>query len=458
MYFKPHAYQEYARDWIIEKPEAGVFLDMGLGKTACTLSAVCELMHNSFEIERVLVIAPLRVARDTWCLEVDKWDQFKYLKLSKVMGKPQKRMKGLNRGSDIYIINRENVEWLVNYLGEGWCFDMVVIDELSSFKSSTSKRFKALKRVRKHIKRIVGLTGTPAPNGLLDLWAQIDLLDGGARLGTTFMEYKYRYFFPDKRRGNFIYSWRLLNGAEGKIYDRLKDICMSMKAEDYISLPKRVNNCVEVNLPPSALNKYLKLEEELSLSLEGGKVSAANAAVLGGKLLQLASGAVYDEDKRVHHIHDEKLEALDEIIEAANGRTVLIFYYFRHDLDRIKKHLEGRSFRVLDKSEDILEWNRGEIPIMLIHPASAGHGLNLQYGGNITIWFTLLWSLELYQQANARLFRQGQREHVIINHIIAKGTIDEDVMKVLLKKEARQEDLLEAVKARLKRKNSWRVG
>lgn len=455
MFFIPHAYQEYARDWIIEKPASALFLDMGLGKTVCTLTALSSLMHDYFEVSKVLVIAPLRVARDTWEAEKDKWDQLNYLKISKLLGKQKDRLSALKERADIYVINRENLGWLVEYLGYDWCFDMVVIDELSSFKSPGSKRFRALRKVRPYINRIVGLTGTPAPNGLLDLWSQIYLLDYGMRLGKNFKSYRKRYFVPYRKNGAGGFSWSLATGAKNVIYDKLKDICMSMKASDYLRLPIKINNNLYVELPELAMRKYQRLEEEMALSIGASCVKAVNAGVLAGKLLQMANGAVYGEYGEVLQIHDTKLEALDNVIEAANGKPILVFYNFKHDLYRLSKHLEGENFRVLSTTQDIDEWNRGEIRIMLVHPASAGHGLNLQYGGNTIVWFGLTWSLELYQQANARLHRQGQEEHVIANHIIARGTIEEDVMSVLQSKEVRQEDLLEAVKARLKRKNSW---
>ena len=450
MIFKPHNYQEYARDWIIEKPSSGLFLDLGMGKTVCTLTAVEELLYDYFDVSKVLVIAPLRVAEDTWSSEVEKWEHLKNIKISKVLGKEEARITALKEKADIYVINRENVEWLVEYLGKGWFFDMLVIDELSSFKSPKSNRFKALKKVRPFIKKIVGLTGTPAPNGLLDLWSQVYLLDGGERLGKTLTGYRDRYFQPDKRNQTVIFSWKTVDGAEDKIYEKLKDICISMKASDYLELPERINNSIMVQLPKTAAEKYKKLEKELLLTLEEADVVANTAAVLTNKLLQMANGAVYDENGEVKEIHDAKLKALDDVIEAANGRPVLVFYSYKHDLDRLSKHLKNKDLRVLNNSKDIEAWNKGKVPIMLVHPASAGHGLNLQFGGNIIVWFGLTWSLELYQQANARLYRQGQQQSVVVNHIIAKGTIDEDVMRALENKEVGQEALLQAVKARLK--------
>lgn len=450
MIFKPHNYQEYAKEWIIEKPSSGLFLDLGMGKTVCTLTAVEELLYDYFDVAKVLVIAPLRVAEDTWSSEVEKWEHLKNLKTSKVLGKEETRIIALKENADIYVINRENVEWLVEYLGKGWFFDMVVIDEISSFKSPKSNRFKALKKVRPFIKKIVGLTGTPAPNGLLDLWSQVYLLDGGERLGKTLTGYRDRYFQPDKRNQTVIFSWKPVEGAEDRVYEKLKDICISMKASDYLELPERINNSIMVQLPKIAEEKYKKLEKELLLPLEESDVVANTAAVLTNKLLQMANGAVYDENGEVKEIHDAKLKALDDVIEAANGKPVLVFYSYKHDLDRLSKHLRNKDFRVLNTSKDIEDWNKGKIPIMLVHPASAGHGLNLQFGGNIIVWFGLTWSLELYQQANARLYRQGQQQSVVVNHIIAKGTIDEEVMRALENKEVGQETLLQAVKARLK--------
>ncbi|MCM8710822.1 DEAD/DEAH box helicase [Clostridium sp. SYSU_GA19001] len=450
MIFKPHDYQEYAKQWIIEKPSSGLFLDLGMGKTVCTLTAVEELLYDYFDVSKVLVIAPLRVAEDTWSSEVQKWEHLKNLKISKVLGKEETRIEALKEKADIYVINRENVEWLVEYLDKEWFFDMVVIDELSSFKSPKSNRFRALKKVRPFIKRIVGLTGTPAPNGLIDLWSQVYLLDQGERLGKTLTGYRDRYFQPDKRNQTVIFSWKPVDGAEDRIYEKLKDICISMKAADYLKLPERINNSIMVQLPKEAEMKYRKLEKELLLPLEDADIVADTAAVLTNKLLQMANGAVYDEKGEVKEIHDAKLKALDDVIEAANGKPVLIFYAYKHDLYRLSEYLKNKEFRVLNNSEDIESWNKGKVPIMLVHPASAGHGLNLQFGGNIIVWFGLTWSLELYQQANARLYRQGQQQSVIINHIIAKGTIDEDVMRTLENKEVGQEALLQAVKARLK--------
>lgn len=404
------------------------------------------------EVNKVLVIAPLRVAEDTWSTEVEKWDHLSHLKISKILGKEKDRIMAISRQADIYVINRENVEWLVALLFNKWPFDMVVIDELSSFKSSKSKRFRALKKVRPYFKRIVGLTGTPAPNSLIDLWPQLYLLDGGQRLGKTITGFKEQYFKPDKMNGHIVYSYKLREGAEEAIHNKISDLCISMMAKDYLDIPERIDNIININLPTKAKDMYKALEKDLVVALEEKDIVASNAAVLANKLLQITNGAIYAEDKSVIEVHDEKIKALLDIIESANGKPVLVFYNFKHDCARILAQLAKSKLKsvVLDGSDDIKKWNAGKIPILLTHPASAGHGLNLQYGGNIIVWFGLTWSLELYQQANARLHRQGQTETVIIHHLIAKGTVDEDVMKALANKEVNQSILLEAVKARLK--------
>ncbi len=447
MKYEPHSYQDFATKWILDKDKVGLLMDMGLGKTVCTLTAIEELMHNYFDIVKVLVIAPLRVAEDTWSSEAEKWDHLKHLKISKVLGTEKERRAALTSKADIYVINRENVVWLVKECGKYWPFDMVVIDELSSFKSPKSQRFKALRKVR--AKRIVGLTGTPSPNGLMDLWSEIYLLDQGERLGKTVTAYRDQYFMPDKRNQNIIFSYKPKEDAEETIYKKLSDICISMKAKDYLELPERIDNVISVKLPKKIEDSYKKFEKELLLTLKDSDIVANNAAVLTNKLLQFANGAVYDENDEALEIHDEKLKALEEIIEAASGKPVLIFYAYKHDRDRLKKHF--KNAKELKTSEDIKKWNNGEIEIMLVHPASAGHGLNLQAGGNIIVWFGLTWSLELYQQANARLYRQGQKQNVIIHHLVAKGTMDEDVMKALENKSVGQEALLQAVKARVGR-------
>ncbi|WP_075979900.1 DEAD/DEAH box helicase [Bacillus massilinigeriensis] len=450
MIYQPYHYQAYATQWIIEKEKSALFLEMGMGKSVSTLTAILELLYDYFDVAKVLVIAPLRVASTTWEEEVEKWDHLHELRISKVLGSEKQRVAALYKKADIYIINRENVTWLVEHFDSDWPFDMVVIDELSSFKSSKAQRFKSLKKVRPFIKRLVGLTGTPAPNGLIDLWPQIYLLDGGERLGKTVTGYREKYFLPDKRNQMTIYTWKLKEGAEDAIYEKLSDICVSMKAKDYLELPERMDNVISVELPKKAKEQYEVLEKELILSIEETDVLAGSAAVLANKLLQMANGAVYDEDGEVKQIHDEKLKALDELIETAGGKPVLVFYGYQHDKDRLLKYLRKLKPRLLQSDNDIKEWNQGKVQVLLAHPASAGHGLNLQSGGNIIIWFGLTWSLELYQQANARLWRQGQKQTVVIHHIIAKDTIDERVMKVLEDKDVSQAALIEAVKARMK--------
>lgn len=417
-----------------------------VSKTVCALTAAAELLYDRFEVTKVLVIAPLRVADTVWPAEVRKWDHLQHLKISKVLGSERERLNALNATADIYVINRENTEWLVTHYGQKWPFDMVVVDELSSFKSPKAKRFRALRKVRPLIKRIVGLTGTPAPNGLIDLWSQIYLLDQGERLGKTVTGYRNRYFDPDKRNRAVIYSWKPKPEAEQAIYEKLSDLCVSMKAEDWLEMPERIDRTIPVQIPKA---KYHQLERDLLLPFGDADVVANTAAVLSNKLLQMANGAVYDEDSGVQEIHNAKLDALEDVIEAANGRPVLVFYAYRHDLDRLKKRFPGA--RALSTEQDIEDWNAGRISVLLAHPASAGHGLNLQAGGDTIVWFGLTWSLELYQQANARLYRQGQERSVIVHHLVAEGTIDEDVMGALGGKATGQDALLAAVKARIRR-------
>lgn len=450
--FKPWNYQQYAINHILDHEASGLFLDMGMGKTVSSLTAIDDLLFLG-EATKVLVIAPKRVAEDTWSTEVEKWDHLKHLRISKILGTPNKRLEAAEADADIYVTNRENVEWLVDVYFKNWKWDTLIIDELSSFKSSKAKRFRALKKVRPYFKRIVGLTGTPAPNSLIDLWPQLYLLDGGERLGKIITGYRERYFVPGDRNQFVVFNYNLREGAEEAIHNKISDICVSMKADDYLDMPGRIDNIVKIDLPKKALKEYEELEKELIIQLDDEDISASNSAVLTGKLLQMCNGAIYaDETKEVINIHDEKLNALMDIIEAANGKPVLIFYSFKHDLIRIKDYLKKNKIKgqELGGSEDIKKWNDGEIPVLLLHPASAGHGLNLQYGGNIIVWFGLTWSLELYQQACARLYRQGQKESVVIHHIIARSTVDEDVMKALQGKELNQNLLLEAIKARIK--------
>lgn len=447
MKFIPHKYQAYAAERIADTEAIGLFLEMGLGKTVITLTAIDKLLYDSFESSKVLIIAPLRVAQDTWSRESSKWDHTKHLTISQVLGPVKKREAALKADADIYIINRENVQWLVGYYGSKWPFDTVVIDELSSFKNSDSQRFRALRRVRPLMKRIIGLTGTPAPNGLLDLWSQVYLLDRGQRLGETIGYYRDRYFIAAERDGHVVHKWRQKKESEEHIYKAIEDICISMKAEDWLDMPERIDRIVPIKLSEKSRAQYEQLEEDLLLPMVGADVVASTAAVLSNKLLQMANGAVYDEDRAVQHIHDGKLEALEDLVEAANGKPLLVFYGYKHDLARIQKAIPGA--RKLETNADIEEWNAGNIPVMLAHPASAGHGLNLQDGGNQVVWFSITWSLELYEQANARLYRQGQQNRVIIHHLITEGTMDEDVMKALEGKAAGQNALMQAVKARI---------
>ncbi|WP_238858958.1 DEAD/DEAH box helicase [Clostridium sp. YIM B02569] len=451
MKFKPWDYQKYAINHVIDHNAAGLFLDMGMGKTVSSLTAIDNLLFLG-DTNKVLVIAPKRVAEDTWSTEVEKWDHLKNLRISIILGTPKQRDEAVRKDADIYFTSRDNVVWLVDNYFKTWKWDTCIIDELSSFKSSKAKRFRALKKVRPYFKRIIGLTGTPAPNSLIDLWPQLYLLDGGQRLGRTITGYREQYFVPGDRNQHIVYNWNLKEGAEDAIHNKISDICISMMAKDYLDLPERIDNKIYVDLPKSAKAKYKELEKDLIIQLDGEDITATNAAVLTGKLLQIANGAIYSEDHEVVEIHEQKLNALLDIIEAANGKPVLVFYSFKHDLSRIMKTLKDSKLKgqALEGQEDIKKWNNGEISILLLHPASAGHGLNLQYGGNIVVWFGLPWSLELYQQANARLHRQGQKETVIIHHIIAKNTVDEDVIKALSSKEINQNVLLEAVKARLK--------
>lgn len=449
MKYRPHEYQKVAEEKIIELPAVGLFLDMGLGKTVITLSAINRLMYEMFAVQRVLVIAPKRVAEDTWSRESQKWDHLKHLKLSRVLGTKEQRIRALESDADIYIINRENVKWLVDQCQakRRWPFDMVVIDELSSFKSSKSQRFRALKKATPLIKRIVALTGTPTPNGLLDLWPQIYLLDRGERLGKTISGYRERYFLPRQRNGYTVFNWELKEGADRAIHEKIKDICISMSAEDYLELPERMNNVINVRLSDQEMKIYRTMEKEQILTLEDSDIVALSAGTVAGKLLQMANGAVYDQEGGYRIIHDRKLEALEEIIDTTD-EPVLVFYNYQHDYDRLAERLQKYFPKSLDTADDIQDWNGGKIRILLAHPASVGHGLNIQDGGRTIIWFGLTWSLELYQQANARLYRQGQRKNVIIHHLVAAGTIDEQVMAALEKKDTGQKALLDALKSR----------
>ncbi len=456
MKFKPHDYQSYCIDYIKGHPVAALFVDMGVGKTAITLTAIRDLILDELAVSKVLVIAPLRVARDTWPAEVEKWDHLSDLDVSIIVGDLKIRTVAVNHRSLVYVINRENVKWLVEYYesnGLRWDFDCVVIDELSSFKNHQSQRFKYLRKIRPFVKRWIGLTGTPTSNGLMDLWAEIGILDGGERLGRFIGRFRDSYFKPGSMNPStgIVYSYIPRPGAEQQIYDRISDITISMKALDYLDMPEcvYVNHEVEMSGPERKL--YDQLKTDLIIPLEDGDIDAANAGSLSNKLLQMSNGAVYDENGETRIIHKRKLEMLEDLIEAANGQPVLIAYWFKHDHTRIMEHLKAVGYepRDIKESKDIQDWNAGKITVALIHPASAGHGLNIQAGGHIMIWFGLTWSLELYQQANARLWRQGQKDTVTIHHIITKDTVDEDVLAALASKDVTQEKLIAAVRARL---------
>ena len=423
-----------------------------MSKTVITLTAVINLLFDSFESHRVLVIAPLRVARDTWPAEVEKWDHLKGLIISTAVGTEEERLAALKTKADIYIINRENVQWLVEKSGVPFDYDTVVIDELSSFKNGQAKRFKSLMTVRPKVKRIIGLTGTPASNGLMDLWAEFRLLDMGQRLGRYITHYRNEYFTPDKRNGMVVFSYKPLPGAEERIYKKISDMTISMKATDLLRMPKLISSEYTVRLSEKERERYDALKNDLVLALPDGEITVANAASLTNKLSQMANGAVYADDGSVTHIHDRKLDALEDLIEAANGRPVLVAYWFRHDLERIKERLHSLHipFSEIDKADSIKRWNNAEIPVGLIHPASAGHGLNLQSGGSAIIWFGLTWSLELYQQTNARLWRQGQESKtVVLQHIVTEDTIDQRILRALSQKDVTQRSLIDAVKADL---------
>lgn len=450
MRYSPHEYQRFVIDYIKKNPIAAVFLDMGLGKTSITLTALNDLLFDSFDVHRILVVAPLRVARNTWSSEIKKWEHLQDLQYSIVVGTEKERMAALEKRADIYIINRENVQWLVEKSGKKFDYDMVVVDELSSFKNHETKRFRAFMKVRPKVKRIIGLTGTPSSNGLMDLFAEFKLLDMGERLGRFIGAYRANFFRPDKMNGPIVYSYKPIPGAETMIYNRISDITISMKATDYLKMPELVSSRYEVQMDDMEKQKYEEFKKDLVLEIEDGEITAANAASLSGKLSQMANGAVYSDDLAVMQIHDRKLDALEDIIEAANGHTVLVAYWFKHDLTRITERLRKLKviYRKLDSDESIRKWNEKELQVGLIHPASAGHGLNLQSGGSTMVWFGLAWSLELYQQTVARLWRQGQTENtVVIQHIVTADTIDERILKALEQKDNTQSALIDAVKA-----------
>ena len=447
-----HYYQQFSAAFIEEHPVSAIFLDCGMGKTVITLTALNDLLFDSFEAHRVLVIAPLRVASMSWPDEFGKWEHLSELKYSVAVGTETERRAALMKPADIYIINRENVQWLIEDSKLPFTFDTVVVDELSSFKNYQAKRFRALMKVRPRVKRIIGLTGTPSSNGLMDLWAEFRLLDMGARLGRFISQYRLEYFQPDKRNGQVIFSYKPLPGAEQRIYDKISDITISMRSTDLLKMPELVSSEYTVRLSDEERERYDGLKQDLVLQLPDGEITAANAAALTGKLCQMANGAIYTDDGGIVNLHDQKLDALEDIIEAAGGKPLLVAYWFKHDLARITERLQKLHvpFSKLDSAESIKRWNAGELPVALIHPASAGHGLNLQSGGSCIVWFGLTWSLELYQQTNARLWRQGQSaETVVVQHIVTKGTIDEQILKALSKKDSTQAALIDAVKADL---------
>jgi SNF2 family DNA or RNA helicase len=446
MKYEPHSYQKYATNFIERNSIAALLLDMGLGKTSITLTALNNLLFDYFDVHRILVVAPLRVAKNTWPEEIEKWSHLSDLKYSVVVGTEKERTSALKENADIYIINRENVPWLVEKSKLPFDFDMVVIDELSSFKNYSSKRFKSLMKVRPKVKRIIGLTGTPSSNGLMDLFAEFKILDMGVRLGRFIGQYRNAYFTPDKMNGPIVYSYKPLPSAEKIIYEKISDITISMKATDHLKMPELIECETVVKMSEKEKKNYTTLKKELVLSIPDGEITVANAASLSNKLSQMANGAIYFEDNEFVTIHDRKLDALEDLIESANGKPLLVAYWFKHDLERIKERFDVREIKT---SDDIKDWNDGKILVAVIHPASAGHGLNLQSGGSTLVWFGLTWSLELYQQTNARLYRQGQNDTVVIHHIITKDTIDEDILKALKRKDKTQSSLIDAVKAKL---------
>lgn len=451
MEFKPHPYQEISIDALLRNRKYALFLDCGLGKTVCTLQAIDTLKYDQARINKVLIIAPLIVAKDTWSREIEKWEHLNHLKISKILGSEKERIQALQHEADIYVINRDNVVWLVKHLGQNFAFDMVVIDELSSFKNPNSKRFKALRSVIGYPKRVVGLTATPASKSLIDLWSQVYLLDRGERLGKTITQYRNTYFRPGRSKGHIVYNYELLPGAEERIYGDIQDICLSLKAEDWLNVPELVDIYHHLELPDALNKSYKQFARELVLELENESLLASNRAVLLGKLLQFANGAIYLEDGiDYEELHTVKLDKLEELIEGANGNPVMVFYNFQHDKERIEARLKSNySISDLKTTEDIAKWNHKEIDIALVHPASMGYGLNLQDGGNIIVWYGLTWSLELYQQALARLHRQGQTQKVLHHHLVMKHTVDEQVIESLQSKEENQERLLAAVRYQL---------
>lgn len=456
MQFQSHNYQRYCIQKILELPSVGLFLDMGLGKSVITLTAINELKFYRFQVCKVLVIAPKKVAEGTWQKECAKWDHLQHLQISTVLGSEKKRMAALNAAADIYVINRENVTWLVDLYRDQWPFDMVVVDEFSSFKSHSAKRFKSLAAIRPHVNRFVGLTGTPSPNGLMDLWSELYLLDGGERLEKRFGAFRERYFRPGRSNGYVVYEYLPRKGSREAILNKISDICISMKADDYLTLPDCIDNEVPVVLDNQARKAYNTLERQMVLELEDEDLTVTSAAALSNKLIQLANGALYDAYRGVHEIHSAKIDALMELLESLNGKPALLFYSFQHDKWRILAALHKTKLRVhtLNSVADQDAWNAGEVDVLLAHPASCAYGLNLQQGGNHIVWFGLPWNYEQYVQANKRLHRQGQTEKVIVHHLVVQDSRDEDVMKALGKKEKAQDYVLESLKARIEKYRS----
>lgn len=451
MKYNPHDYQKYSIDFIENNPISALLLECGLGKTSITLTAINDLMFDSFDVSKVLVICPIRVA-NTWVQECKKWEHLNDLRISVAVGSEMERLKALRAKADIYVINRENVQWLIESSNIPFNYQMVVIDEMSSFKNGKSKRCKALLQVRSKIDRIVGLTATPTSNGLMDLWSQYRILDGGKRLGRFITEYRNRYFMPDKRNGVIIYSYKLLPFAEEAIYEKISDITISMKAKDHLKMPELISSEYKVYMGDTEKAQYELLKHDLVVNLDEDDITAVNAAVLSNKLCQMANGAIYTDKKIIQNIHDRKLDALEDIVEQMNGKNFLLVYWFKHDLERIIKRLNdiGASYSKIDTTESIEEWNKGKIQVGLIHPASAGHGINLQQGGSTIVFFSLTWSLELYEQVIGRIYRQGQiSDTVVVQHIITDRTIDEDILRALKDKDETQASLIKAVKARI---------
>lgn len=463
MKFNPHDYQKYIMQRMLHDEKLFAVVQMGMGKTACTLTAIEELMNNRFEVDRVLVIAPLRVADDTWESERDKWEHLNGLRISKILGTEKQRIAALHVNADVYTINRENVKWLIErYIKtkKRWPFDMIVVDESSSFKSSASQRFKAIRKVTAIAKRVILLTGTPDPNGLMDLWSQVFLLDSGERLGRTLTLYRNTFFMPGRRNGNIVYEYLPREGAKEEIYRKLKDIMVSLSAEEHLKMPERIDNVIKLKMPKEAKTKYEKMEADCIIELDKGDIVAGNKAAVTNKLLQMANGAVYYEDeyeRRVEWIHDVKLDALEEIVEDNSGSPIMVFYNYKHDRDRIIARFAKYNLGEVKSREDIARWNAGKIQLLIAHPGSIGHGLNLQAGGNIIVWFGVPSNLEYYLQANARLYRQGQNQTVIINHLLMSGTHDVDVMNSLMGKKVNQDELIAAIKARINERRVSRV-